>query len=62
MGVGRDQLAAKAKAIGELVEYRPLFAGAFAGAGATPDTVVKALAASCAPSSAPDGLRSLRAR
>ncbi len=45
MGVGRDQLAAKAKAIGELVEYRPLFAGAFAGAGATPDTVVKALAA-----------------
>lgn len=44
MGVGQDGLAAKAKEIGDLPEYQVLFAAAFPGDGATPDTIAKAVA------------------
>lgn len=45
MGVGQDALRAKAEEIGDKPEYAPLFAAAFPGIGATPDTVVQALSA-----------------
>lgn len=45
MGVGQDGLQKKADEIGLKPEYEPLFAAAFPGEGATPDTIVKALAA-----------------
>jgi cytochrome c peroxidase len=45
MGVGPDNLAAKAEAIGDKPEYTAQFAAAFPGIGATPDTVVQAIAA-----------------
>jgi cytochrome c peroxidase len=45
MGVGQDNLAAKAEEIGDKPEYAPQFAAAFPGIGATPDTVVQAIAA-----------------
>jgi len=44
MGVGQDGLAAKAKEMGDLPEYKALFAAAFPGDGATPDTIAKAVA------------------
>lgn len=45
MGVGQDNLADKAEEIGDKPEYKALFAAAFPGIGATPDTVVQALSA-----------------
>jgi cytochrome c peroxidase len=45
MGVGQDNLAAKAEEIGDKPEYAPQFAAVFPGIGATPDTVVQAIAA-----------------
>lgn len=45
MGVGQDGLPAKAKEIGALPEYQALFAAAFPGEEATPDSVAKAVAA-----------------
>ena len=45
MGVGKENLQKKADEIGLKPEYEPLFAAAFPGEGATPDTIVKALAA-----------------
>jgi cytochrome c peroxidase len=45
MGVGQDNLAAKAEEIGDKPEYAALFKAAFPGIGATPDTVVQALSA-----------------
>lgn len=45
MGVGEEQLAVKAEELGDKADYRPLFAAAFPGLGATPDTVAQALAA-----------------
>lgn len=45
MGVGQDNLAAKAESIGDEPEYAPQFAAVFPGIGATPDTVVQAIAA-----------------
>jgi len=45
MGVGQDNLAAKAEEIGDKPEYKAQFVAAFPGVGATPDTVVQALSA-----------------
>lgn len=45
MGVGKENLQKKADEIGLKPEYEALFAEAFPGEGATPDTIVKALAA-----------------
>jgi cytochrome c peroxidase len=45
MGVGEGNLAAKAEEIGDKPEYEAAFAAAFPGIGATPDTVVQAIAA-----------------
>jgi cytochrome c peroxidase len=45
MGVGKENLQKKADEIGLKPEYEPLFADAFPGEGATPDTIVKAIAA-----------------
>lgn len=45
MGVGQDGLAAKAKEIGDLPEYKALFAAAFPGDGATPETIGRAVSA-----------------
>jgi cytochrome c peroxidase len=45
MGVGEEQLFAKAEAIGDRPEYTPQFKAAFPGLGATPDTVVQAISA-----------------
>ena len=45
MGVGQDNLAAKATEIGEKPEYKAAFDAAFPGLGATPDTVVQAISA-----------------
>lgn len=45
MGVGEQGLAAKADAIGSAPGYPALFAAAFPGVGATPTSVVQALAA-----------------
>jgi cytochrome c peroxidase len=45
MGVGERGLAAKADAIGSAPGYPALFAAAFPGVGATPTTVVQAIAA-----------------
>ena len=45
MGVGKDNLVDKADELGEKPEYKAQFDAVFPGIGATPDTVVKALAA-----------------
>src|SRR5690606_6431925 len=45
MGVGEENLLKKADEIGLKPEYEPMFDAAFPGEGATPDTIVKALAA-----------------
>jgi cytochrome c peroxidase len=45
MGVGQENLAAKANEIGAKPEYKALFDAAFPGYGATPDTLVKAISA-----------------
>ena len=45
MGVGQEGLQKKADEIGLKPEYEPLFAAAFPGQGATPETIVQALAA-----------------
>lgn len=45
MGVGEEGLMKKADEIGSKPDYEPLFDAAFPGEGATPDTIVKALAA-----------------
>jgi cytochrome c peroxidase len=45
MGVGAEGLAAKAEELGSLPEYKAQFARTFPGLGATPDTVVQAIAA-----------------
>lgn len=45
MGVGKENLQKKADEIGLKPEYEALFAAAFPGEGATPDTIVKALSA-----------------
>lgn len=45
MGVGQENLAAKAREIDGKPEYSAAFEAAFPGIGATPDTIVKALAA-----------------
>jgi cytochrome c peroxidase len=45
MGVGQDGLAAKAKEIGDLAEYKALLEAVFPGEGATPDTIAKAVSA-----------------
>jgi cytochrome c peroxidase len=45
MGVGQDGLPAKAKEMGELPEYKALFAAAFPGEGATPDNIARAVSA-----------------
>ncbi len=45
MGVGKDGLQKKADEIGLKPEYEALFSAAFPGEGATPDTIVQALAA-----------------
>jgi cytochrome c peroxidase len=45
MGVGQENLSAKANEIGARPEYKPLFDGAFPGYGATPDTIVQAISA-----------------
>jgi cytochrome c peroxidase len=45
MGVGQDNLAAKAQEIGDKPEYDAGFKAAFPGIGATPDSVVQAIAA-----------------
>lgn len=45
MGVGKDNLEAKAQEIGDLPEYSALFDQAFPGIGATADTVAQALSA-----------------
>lgn len=45
MGVGKENLQKKADEIGLKPEYEALFAEAFPGEGATPDTIVKAISA-----------------
>ncbi len=45
MGVGRDGLEAKAREIGAIAAYRRQFDAVFPGKGATPDTIVQAIAA-----------------
>jgi cytochrome c peroxidase len=45
MGVGQENLAAKASEIGGRPEYKAAFDAAFPGYGATPDTVVQAISA-----------------
>jgi cytochrome c peroxidase len=45
MGVGMDNLAAKAEEIGDKPEYAALFKAAFPGIGATPESVVSAISA-----------------
>ena len=45
MGVGRENLPAKANEIGARPEYKPLFDAAFPGYGATAETVVQAISA-----------------
>ncbi len=45
MGVGEENLAAKAAEIGQKPEYKAAFHSAFPGMGATPDTVVQAISA-----------------
>jgi cytochrome c peroxidase len=45
MGVGAENLAAKAAELGARPEYKAGFDSAFPGMGATPDTVVQAIAA-----------------
>jgi len=45
MGVGQDGLAAKAKEVGDLPEYKALFAAAFPGEGVTPDIIARAVSA-----------------
>jgi cytochrome c peroxidase len=45
MGVGQDQLAAKAEEIGDKPEYAAQFKAAFPGIGATPASVVQAISA-----------------
>jgi cytochrome c peroxidase len=45
MGVGQDNLAAKAEEIGDKPEYKAAFAAVFPGIGATPDSVVQAISA-----------------
>jgi cytochrome c peroxidase len=45
MGVGQEGLGAKAKEIGELPEYKALFATAFPGEVVTPDIIARAVSA-----------------
>lgn len=45
MGVGQDNLAAKATEIGDKPEYKAAFDAVFPAYGATPDTVVQAISA-----------------
>lgn len=45
MGVGQDNLGAKAEEIGDKPEYKDQFATAFPGIGATPDSIVQAISA-----------------
>ena len=45
MGVGQDNLAAKAAEMDLKPEYKPGFDSAFPGLGATPDTIVQAISA-----------------
>jgi cytochrome c peroxidase len=45
MGVGQDNLAAKAEEIGDKPEYSAQFRAAFPGIGPTPDSVVQAISA-----------------
>jgi len=45
MGVGQENLLAKADELGARPEYKPLFDAAFPAYGATPDTVVQAISA-----------------
>ncbi len=44
MGVGKEKLAEKAAEIGAIAGYKKLFEEAFPGKGATPETVVQAIA------------------
>jgi cytochrome c peroxidase len=45
MGVGQDNLGAKADEIGDKPEYKAAFAAVFPGIGATPDSIVQAISA-----------------
>jgi cytochrome c peroxidase len=45
MGVGKENMQKKADELGTLPEYKPLFAEAFPGEGATPETIAQALSA-----------------
>ena len=45
MGVGKDNLLAKADEIGALPEYKTAFEAVFPGDGATPETITQAIAA-----------------
>jgi cytochrome c peroxidase len=45
MGVGADNLLTKAEELGDKPEYKAQFAAVFPGIGATPDSVVQAIAA-----------------
>lgn len=45
MGVGKDKLEAKAKEIGKIPGYKAQFDAVFPGKGATPQTIVQAIAA-----------------
>ena len=45
MGVGQENLSAKAAELGARAEYKAAFDAAFPGYGATPDTVVQAISA-----------------
>jgi cytochrome c peroxidase len=45
MGVGKDNLEKKAKELGKIPGYKVQFEKVFPGVGATPETVVKAIAA-----------------
>jgi cytochrome c peroxidase len=45
LGVGADKLEAKAKELGKIASYKKQFDAAFPGKGATPTTLVQALAA-----------------
>lgn len=45
MGVGQDNLPAKAEEIGSKPEYAAAFAAVFPGLGATPETIVQAISA-----------------
>jgi cytochrome c peroxidase len=45
MGVGKDNLAAKAEELGDKPEYSAQFDAVFPGVGATPDTVAQAISA-----------------